>query len=78
MDENFICEQCGNKFVGQYNGANFARYCSKECKDIVQAKVNAWTYSGQWLNDLSALTNGIAAHSLLRQLDELGSKSSSA
>ena len=63
MDENFICEQCGNKFVGQYNGANFARYCSKECKDIVQAKVNAWTYSGQWLNDLFALTNGIAAHS---------------
>ena len=61
MDETFTCEQCGNKFVGQYNGANFAKYCSKECGDIVQSKIDAWTYSGAWLNDLSALTGAIAA-----------------
>ena len=61
MEETFTCEQCGKSFVGQYNGANFAKYCSKECGDIVQSKIDAWTYSGAWLNDLSALTGAIAA-----------------
>lgn len=61
MDETLTCHQCGNSFVGQYNGANFDKYCSSECKHIVQAQVDAWTYSGAWLSDLSALTGAIAA-----------------
>lgn len=61
MDETLICQQCGQSFMGQYNGTRFAKYCSKECTDIVQEQVNAWTYSGDWLKDLSALTKGIAA-----------------
>jgi hypothetical protein len=61
MDETLTCHQCGNSFIGQYNGANFDKYCSTACKNIVQAQVDAWTYSGAWLNDLSALTGAIAA-----------------
>ena len=56
MEHHLTCQQCGNSFFGQYE-----KYCSIGCKNIVQAKIDAWTYSGAWLNDLSSLTNGIAA-----------------
>jgi hypothetical protein len=55
MEHILNCHQCGNSFLGQWE-----KYCSTGCKNIVQAQVDAWTYSGAWLNDLSALTGAIA------------------
>lgn len=63
MKETFKCKECGNDFVGAYNGSNFPLYCGKVCREAVQAREDAVMYSGQWLNDLSALTAGIAANS---------------
>lgn len=56
MEHHLTCQQCGNSFFGQWE-----KYCSTDCKNIVQAQVDTWTYSGAWLNDLSALTGAIAA-----------------
>jgi hypothetical protein len=61
MDETFNCKECGNDFVGAYNGSNFPLYCGKVCREAVDARETAWMYSGQWLKDLSAVTAGIAA-----------------
>lgn len=60
MEEQFTCDMCGKKFIGRYNGANFARFCGKECGAKYQAGVDAWMYSGQWLNDLAKITSQIA------------------
>ena len=61
MDETFKCKECGNDFVGDYNGSNFPLYCGEVCREAVDARQTAWMYSGQWLKDLSAVTAGIAA-----------------
>lgn len=63
MEQILKCRQCDKSFTGQYE-----IYCSKECQNIVQAQIDAWTYSGAWLKDLSALTNSIAAQQKAQSL----------